>query len=520
MLSKINVYKIIKYLLFVILLKTSTVFALGGGGELVIVANQEPQSMASSKAYKEVNAIGIRNIIEFLTRLDNETGEVKGQLATSWEQVSPTTMHFKLREGINFHDGTPMNAEAVAVSLNWLYDPENKFDILEMMGPQITAEVVNEYTVAVNTEAPDPMLAKRLYMAGITSAKQIQERPDEHYTIPIGTGPYVFEEWKNGEYYTANKNPDWRGIDDPDTYGKIFYDSVRVIWRAEPLVRSAVVESGEGHVGMFVTAEECDRLKSAGGVTCIAEASDTFLQYRLDYDDRDGGTHPLLMDPNFRKAIFTGIDWNGIQSAFMGLGSPVQGQSLPSTAIGFNDTLSQYPFDPEGAKAIVESYKGKGLETLTLHSSTRVGSTARNGEMVEAIGAMLSYIGINNTVAVEEPGVFNPRAVAKPTDERSYAWLHVRNNPLMDFGADLKSHTGCDGVISVYCNPEYETRLDQALTLSGSERHEALKVLVKETHDLYVIGTVGLLQRAYAVPEGFNWSFGPDHRMIAVNMSD
>ena len=63
MLSKINVYKIIKYLLFVILLKTSTVFALGGGGELVIVANQEPQSMASSKAYKEVNAIGIRNII-------------------------------------------------------------------------------------------------------------------------------------------------------------------------------------------------------------------------------------------------------------------------------------------------------------------------------------------------------------------------------------------------------------------------------------------------------------------------
>ena len=227
----------------------------------------------------------------------------------------------------------------------------------------------------------------------------------------------------------------------------------------------------------------------------------------------------MLLDPNFRKAIFTGIDWNGIQEAFMGLGSPVQGQSLPSAAIGFNDTLSQYPYDPEGAKAIVDSYKGKGLDTLTIHSSTRTGSTARNGEMIEAIGAMLSYIGINNTVAVEEPGVFNPRAVSKPTDQRAYAWLHVRNNTLMDFGADLKSHTGCEGIISVYCNPEYETRLDQALTLSGQERHDALKVLVKETHDLYAIGTVGLLQRAYAVPEGFNWKFGLDHRMVAVNMS-
>ena len=172
-----------------------------------------------------------------------------------------------------------------------------------------------------------------------------------------------------------------------------------------------------------------------------------------------------------------------------------------------------------GEKIAVASYKDKGLDTLTLHNSTRAGSTARNGEMIEAIGAMLTYIGINNTVAVEEPGVFNPRAVSKPTDQRSYSWLHVRNNPLMDFGADLKSHTGCAGVISVYCNPEYEVRLDQALTLSGKDRHEALKVLVKETHELYAIATVGLLQRAYAIPEGFKWEFGIDHRMIAVNMS-
>ena len=185
-------HKYIKFFLLICLLKFSPAFALGGGGELVIVANNEPQSMASSKAYKEVNAIGIRNIIEFLTRIDNNTGEVKGQLALSWDQVSPTSMHFKLREGVNFHDGTPMNAEAVAVNLNFLYSQENKFDILEMMGPQITAEAVDKYTVAVNTAAPDPLLAKRLYMAGITSAKQIQESPDEHYTIPIGTGPYVF----------------------------------------------------------------------------------------------------------------------------------------------------------------------------------------------------------------------------------------------------------------------------------------------------------------------------------------
>ena len=63
MLKKICKNKSIKYFLLICLLKFSPAFALGGGGELVIVANQEPQSMASAKAFKEVNAVGIRNII-------------------------------------------------------------------------------------------------------------------------------------------------------------------------------------------------------------------------------------------------------------------------------------------------------------------------------------------------------------------------------------------------------------------------------------------------------------------------
>lgn len=41
-------------------------------------------------------------------------------LATNWEQVEPTVWHFTLREGISFHDGTPFDGEAAAVSINWL----------------------------------------------------------------------------------------------------------------------------------------------------------------------------------------------------------------------------------------------------------------------------------------------------------------------------------------------------------------------------------------------------------------
>ena len=255
--------------------------AMGGGGELVIVANQEPQSMQAQVTYKEIDGVGLRNVIENLTRIDPETNEILPMLATSWEQVEPTRWHFKLREGVKFHDGSPVDGEAVAISINWLWSDENNYSVREMMGPQISAEPVDATTVAVITAAPDPLLPRRIYLGGVTSGKQILENPAGHDVHPIGTGPYVFAERK-------------------------------------------------------------------------------------------------------------------------------QGQMLPSVATGFHDGISQYPCDPMGAKAIVDDLKASGTEIPSIHIATRLGSTPRNGEMVEAMGAMLTFIGVPNTVAVEEPSPIDP----------------------------------------------------------------------------------------------------------------
>ena len=488
--------------------------AAGGGGELVVVANQEPQSMQAQVTYKEINGVGLRNVIENLTRLDPATNEVLPMLATSWEQVEPTVWHFKLREGVTFHDGSALDGEAAAVSINWLYDPANNYSVREMMGPQITAEAVDASTVAVITEAPDPLLPRRIYLAGLTSAKQILEDPAGHDVHPIGTGPYVFDEWRQGQFWTATANPDWWGNDAEDTYGEIFFDSLRFVWRPEPIVRSAMVESGEAQIAMFLTKDECGRFDGEAGIKCIVNGSDTFLQFRLDYHDAD----PLLADVDFRKAIFTGIDWEGIRQNLMGLGEPLTGQMLPSVATGFHDGIQQFPYDPAGAKSIVDELKAGGAEVPSIHISTRLGSTPRNGEMVEAMGAMLGSIGIPNTVAVEEPGVFNPRATTKPNPERAYAWLHVQANPLMDYGATFGAHYSCGGIVSVFCDPDFDARVAAAGSLTGDDRHQALRDLVKEGHDRYVVAPVGLLQRAYGVPENFEWEFGLDHRVIAVNM--
>lgn len=493
---------------------TSASYAMGGGGELVIVGNQEPQSMQAQVTHKEVNGIGLRNVIEQLTRLDPNTNEVMPMLATSWEQIEPTVWHFHLRDGVTFHDGSVLDAEAAAVSINWLWSPENSYAVRDMMGPQITAEAVDADTVAVITAGVDPLLPRRMYLGGITSAEQILNNPSDHDVHPIGTGPYVFEEWRQGQFWSATANADWWGNTADDTYGDIHFDSLRVLWRPEPLVRSAMVESGEAHIAMFLSKEECDRFTESDGVDCMLRGSDTFLQFRLDYQ----GGHPLLQDLAFRQAIFTGIQWEGIRQNLMSLSEPLAGQMLPSVATGFHEGITQYPYDPEGARAIIDELVAGGAEIPTIEVTTRLGSTPRNGEMVEAIGAMLTSVGIPSRIAVEEPGIFNPRAVAKPTEDRSYAWLHVQANPLMDYAITFGAHFSCGGLVSVFCDPNFDERAAAAAAMVGDERHAALRELVGEGHDRYVVAPVGLLQRAYGVPEGFEWEFGVDHRIIAVNM--
>ena len=70
----------------------------------------------------------------------------------------------------------------------------------------------------------------------------------------------------------------------------------------------------------------------------------------------------------------------------------------------------------------------------------------------------------------------------------------------MDYGATFGAHFSCGGIVSVFCDPDFDARVAEAASMTGKERHEALRALVKEGHDRYVVAPVGLLQRAYGIP--------------------
>ena len=230
---------------------------------LTVAVGQEPTHLEATWVAGETNCNGCRNIMEMLVRRNYETGAVLPMLATSWERIDDRTLQFTLRQGVTFHDGAPFNAEAVAVSINYMWTADLSQTLTGTIGATLSAEAVDEYTVNVSAADPDQILLEKLYFVVITSPKQIQEEPETYASKLVGTGPYMMEEWRRGESLIMVANPDWWGNDDPEAGGgKISFD--KLIWRflPEDTVRAAAAQAGEVDIAQFVTPDQC---KAADG---------------------------------------------------------------------------------------------------------------------------------------------------------------------------------------------------------------------------------------------------------------
>ena len=150
--------------------------------------------------------------------------------------------------------------------------------------------------------------------------------------------------------------------------------------------------------------------------------------------------------------------------------------------------------------------------------------------MTEVIGFFLEQVGINTEINVQLPDVFNPRVRIKGYAEeapRAMMQVHVKQNASGEFGTNLLGNYACPDIddpsgasrSSVHCNPEFDAKLAKALTLAGDDRDAALKELVGFLHGQYPIIPLALLDKGYLIRDTFDYTFGVDHRFLAVNVT-
>ena len=467
-------------------------------GTVTIVVAEDPRSLQMWEGYTTYGAPFLRNVGEALVNRDPKTNKLVPELALKWEQVKPDTWRFTLRQGVKFHDGSPFNAESAAFGINHTWGKESNFQIRSFIGPEMNARAVDEYTVDVTTEVPDPILPSRLYFSPLPSMKQLKEQPDQFPIHPVGTGPYKFVEWAKGQHIKLEWNPDWWGHTAPDAMGAATIKEVIFPIRSEREVRAAMVKRSEADIGRWVTAEQCkDAPKCAGGPTIET------IFVRLDQ------MHHAMKDKRVREAMALAVDKDAIINEIMGGGQPA-GMLVGASALGFNPDLKPYPYDPERARKLVAEAKADGVPVdskITMYA--RRGSYIRIEEAAEAIAEMIKEVGFPNIeVRVLETAAHQDLwGAPKPiSPDRGMIGIQSHGNEIMDFSTTVNGYYTCNGRSSAYCNPEAEELQKKALPLTAEEREKAYQALAKYLYDDFGTIPIGYPIFNFALSQRIEWT--------------
>lgn len=263
-------------------------------------------------------------------------------LCESYEIVSDTEWVFKLHQGVKFHNGAEMKAADVVASINQCKEsPE-----VAQYGKAIASiEAVDDYTVKIITDGPQSGLLSDLTHHGnaILPADLIASGHDFNKE-PIGTGPYVFKEWKKGESVT---------LEAFDDYFKGEAPIETVIWKIIPEGSSRTMALEAGEVDLIVEVESTDvsRLKDNANVTVFDDAgtSHNFMMInneKAPFNNKD-----------FRHAMNCAIDKAAIVQVALNGGGSTCDSMLPTCFPGATNEGAS-TFDPEKAK---EYFAASGL---------------------------------------------------------------------------------------------------------------------------------------------------------------
>ena len=481
-------------------------------GRIVISLTAEPSTLENWNAYSLDGHPVLRNIFEALLNRDPATNELVGELATVWEWTDDRTIRFTLREGVTFHDGTPLTSENAVAGLNYTWSSENAFDIIQFMGPQISATVVDETMLDVSTEEPDPILPARLYFSPLPNMTQVEERPDSLQSEPNGTGPYQLVEWARGERIVLTAYPDWWGNADPEAaYGAQSILDVEYVWRPESTVRAAQVTAGEAQIGRFLAPEDC-----ATTPVCKEAPSVETIFLRLDT------MHPVMSDIRIREAIGLAIDKERLVEQVFG-GGEVAAQMVGPSAVGYNPDLEPLPYDLERARQLVEEAAADGVPVdMEINVAVRRGAYIRNEELGEYVANQLNEIGLTARTEVIEHAAYQEQYVMNydeiPTD-RGWIGTLGHGNEMMDVSQTFSGYYRCDGGVSTFCNEEVTAMTDEASVITGDERDAALAEVTAAFMEQIPVVPIVHLPFFYGMAANLNWEPRLDAFMLVKEMS-
>lgn len=356
----------------------------GGDSETFVFASSRlPTTLDGAYVYDNESQRVIYQVFDRLTNVKPGTSELTGELATDWEVSDDGLQYtFNLREGVTFHDGTDLDAEAVCFNFDRLYNLEGQAQSLaeywkiaftgfatdENGDPDESryksCEVVDPTTLNLNLTSPYSALPAAIANVGfgIASPTALEESGwgveasgDGLDFVglfgtenPVGSGPFVFEEWDQGTSITLSKNEDYWG--EPADIETLIYVPI-----ADGQAKRQALERGEIDGYDNVAPQDLQALTDSGYVIEERPPSNTgYLAMNRDVAPLD--------NPDARKAVLHAINVDALLQANFLEGALKPEGLLPPGFMGSDGEVPQYEFDQDKARKLVDGLDDKSLD--------------------------------------------------------------------------------------------------------------------------------------------------------------
>ncbi|WP_370158984.1 ABC transporter substrate-binding protein [Salipiger bermudensis] len=359
-------------------------FADKASGTLNVAFTKELENVDSYFNSSREGVVMQRAVWDGLIYRDPETNEYVGNLAESWEWIDDTTLEFKLREGVTFHNGEAFNADDVVYTVNFVAKEENGVKTQRNVNWMESAEKIDDYTVRIKLKEKFPAAIE--FLSGPVSMY-----PNEYYAEagpsgmglkPVGTGPYTVLDVVPGQHFVLEANENYH--DSPKGQPKIEKIDIRTI----PDVNTQMAELFSGSLDLIwqVPADQAEKLGEMGQFTVANESTMRVGYLQMDSAGRSGDTP--FTDPLVRKAVNHAINRQELVDALLQGSSKVVYTPCFPSQFGCIQDVTEYEYDPEKAKELLaEAGYPDGFSTEFY--------AYRDRQYAEAIASYLNAVGID-----------------------------------------------------------------------------------------------------------------------------
>ncbi len=295
------------------------------------------------------------------------TGAFEAALATDWAPSTddPNVWVFNLRQGVKFHDGADFTAEDVVFSINRAKQPNS--DMKELINSIVEVRAVDDHTVEIVTDGPNPILPANLTDLFImdkgwteaNNAVAVQDFEGGEITFATtnvnGTGPYKLVSREPDVKTVMERNEDYWGRDQfPMAISEIIYTPIQ-----NDATRVAAMLSGEVNFLQDMPVQDLDRVNSADGLVVKQAPQNRVIFFGMNQgaDDIEAdsvdGKNPLA-DVRVRQAMSKAINRDAIKQVVMRGQSQPAGMIAPPFVNGWTAEMdAESSTDVEGAKALL-----------------------------------------------------------------------------------------------------------------------------------------------------------------------